>query len=55
MAIADESVTGLNVILSLDPRLAIMQGAKILMNLSSDRRHYVSQAEYQEQGASSIN
>ena len=54
-AIADESVTGLSVILSMDPRLVILQGAKILMNLSSNRKHYVSQAEYQEQGSQMIN
>ena len=49
-AIAAESVTGLNVILSMDPRLSILQGAKILMNLSSDRRHYVSREDYWEGG-----
>lgn len=35
----------------MDPRLSILQGAKILMNLSSDRRHYVSREDYWEGGA----
>ena len=34
----------------MDPRLSILQGAKILMNLSSDRRHYVSREDYWEGG-----
>ena len=49
-AISSESVTGLNVILSMDPRLAVLQGGKIMMNLSSDQRHYVSSHDYFEQG-----
>ena len=49
-AIAAESVTGLNVILSMDPRLSILQGAKILMNLSSNKKHYVTADEYYENG-----
>jgi len=35
-AILAESVTGLKVILSMDPRLSILQGSRILMNLSSN-------------------
>ena len=35
-AILAESVTGLNVLLSMDPRLSIIQGSRILMNLSSN-------------------
>jgi actin-related protein len=49
-AISAESVTGLNVILSMDPRLAIMQGANVLMNLSSNSKHYVSSQDYFESG-----
>ena len=49
-AILAESVTGLNVTLSMDPRLSIIQGARILMNLSSNQKHFVSKNEYYESG-----
>ena len=50
-AILAESVTGLKVILSMDPRLSILQGSRILMNLSSNQKHFVSRTEYFENGA----
>jgi len=49
-AILAESVTGLGVTLSQDPRLAVLQGARVLMNLSSNQKQFVSSDEYFENG-----
>lgn len=49
-AILAESVSGLNVNLSMDPRLSIIQGSRILMNLSSNQKHFVSKQEYYDSG-----
>ena len=49
-----QGITGIEVKTSNDPRLSIMQGARVLMGLSSSERMFVKKEEFEEHGVESI-